>query len=105
MKLAELKLKVKNLATIKHFIYDHVLSNNSALNKEPLIVQEYLYAEEELLKALNIDPKYEDEFLNFHELELAAIKVNDTQYYSFLKLIQNHEFMDKISSMTTFAEK
>lgn len=104
MNLKEIKTKIRNVASIKCFIFDHVLSNNNALDDTPLIVSEYLYTETELLKVLNISSKCVDEFLSFYELVEAKILVNDTDYFSFLKLIQNHEFMDKISSMTNFAE-
>ena len=104
MNLQAIKTKIRNVASIKHFIFDHVLSNNSALNATPLIVSEYLYTEAELLKVLNISTECVDEFFSFDELGDARIQVNDTEYFSFLKLIQNHEFMDKISSMTNFAE-
>ena len=104
MNLQAIKTKIRNMASIKHFIFNHVLSNNSALNATPLIVSEYLYTEAELLKVLNISTEFMDEFLTFDELVDARVQVNENSYYSFLKLIQNHEFMEKISSMTNFAE-
>lgn len=104
MNLQAMKNKIRNVASIKQFIFDHVLSNNSALNATPLIVSEYLYTEAELLKVLNISTKCMDEFLTFDELVDASVQVNENSYYSFLKLIQNYNFMDKMSSMTNFAE-
>jgi len=95
--------KFRAQASLRTFVFDYVLEENDVFGTRMKITQEHLYTLDELMRALNIDEKYEVDFKSFVGLHDAEIEIHQHVYYSLLNLIRFNEFIENIAPLTRFA--